>query len=93
MSKEVNIEGMNKNDALTALITSGMDFKEANAFWVENRPERGTGFKARFYARLADSAMDEETFEAMIRDESENIQKHKSAHNAVRELANKIWEG
>lgn len=89
--KELNIEGMDKNEAITALINSGMDFKTATEYWVENRPERGSGFKAKFYALLVDSPMDEKTFDDLIASESENIQKHKSAHNAVREAANEIW--
>ncbi len=90
---EISIEGMDKNAAITALINSGLDFKAANKYWVENRPERGSGFKAGFYAILAEGPMDEKTFEAMIALESKNVIAHKSAHNAVRELANKIWEG
>ena len=93
MAKEVNIEGMDKNDAITALINAGHDFKSANAYWIENRPERGTGFKARFYAQLETGPMSDEVFDKLIAGESQNIQKHKSAHNAVRLMANKIWEG
>ena len=90
MSKEVNIEGLDKNAAITALIQSGLDFKAANTYWVENRPERGTGFKARFYAILETGPMSEKDFDALIEAESVNIVKHKSAHNAVREMANAI---
>lgn len=93
MDKEINIEGLDKNGAITALIKSGLDFKAANKFWVENRPERGSGFKARFYALLASGPISEEDFEALIALESKNVIAHKSAHNAVRELANKIWAG
>ena len=92
MSKEINIEGLDKNAAITALIHSGLDFKTANEYWVENRPERGTGFKARFYAMLETAPMSETDFEALIDQESVNIRKHKSAHNAVREMANAIHE-
>ena len=93
MSKDINIEGMDKNDAITALINSGLDFKAATAFWVENRPERGSGFKASFYAELANGPMDEKDFDVLINSSSPNVQKHKSTHNAVRELANSIWSG
>lgn len=88
----INIEGLDKNAAITALINSGLDFKAANKFWVENRPERGTGFKARFYALLETAPMSEKDFEKLLESESENIRKHKSAHNLVRELANALWE-
>jgi len=91
MSKDVNIEGMNKNDAITALIISGLDFKAANKFWVENRPENGSGFKAGFYAKLVDGPMSEADFDSIIAEASPNVQKHRSAHNAVREAANEIW--
>ncbi len=91
MAKEINIEGMDKNAAITALINSGLDFKAANKFWVENRPEGGSGFKAGFYAKLVEGPMSETEFEMLIQDASTNVQKHKSAHNAVREAANEIW--
>ena len=91
MAKEISIEGMDKNEALTALIGSGMDYKTANKFWVENRPENGSGFKAMFYAKLVSNPMSEIDFEELIAAASSNVQKHKSAHNAVREAANEIW--
>jgi hypothetical protein len=89
--KELNIEGLDKNAAITALVQSGLDFKTASEYWVANRPERGTGFKARFYALLVAGIMNEADFDTLIASESENIRKHKSAHNAVRETANEIW--
>lgn len=88
---DLNLEGLDKNAAITALINSGLDFKAANKYWVENRDERGTGFKARFYALLGEGEMSEKTFEDLIALESKNVIAHKSAHNAVRELANLIW--
>ncbi len=91
MAKEVNIEGMDKNAAITALINSGLDFKAANKYWVENRPEGGTGFKAGFYAMLVLGPMDDGTFDLLISESSPNVQKHKSAHNSVRLAANEIW--
>ncbi len=91
MVKEVNIEGMDKNAAITSLINSGLDFKAANKYWVENRPEGGSGFKAGFYAELVKGAMDDSTFDLLIAESSPNVQKHKSAHNAVRLAANEIW--
>lgn len=90
---DLNLEGLDKNAAITSLINSGLDFKAANKFWVENRPERGSGFKAKFYALLAEGEMDDKTFDDLIALESKNVIAHKSAHNAVRELANKIWAG
>lgn len=91
MVKEINIEGMDKNAAITALINSGMDYKTANKFWVENRPEGGSGFKAGFYAKLVEGPMSETDFDSIIAEASENVRKHRSAHNAVREAANEIW--
>ena len=97
MSKEKNvaegfsIEGMDKNTAITALIKAGLDFKAANKYWVENRPENGSGFKAGFYAKLVDGPMSEADFNSIIAEASPNVQKHRSAHNAVREAANEIW--
>jgi len=91
--KNVNIEGMDKNEAITALVHAGYDFKGATEFWVENRPERGNGFKASFYATLATGPMDEADFDELINSASPNVQKHKSTHNSVRELANSIWAG
>lgn len=92
MKEKLNIEGLDKNAAITAFIEGGYgDFKAATEFWVENRPERGSGFKARFYALLIEGPMDSDTFEALIVLESENIRKHISAHNSVRETANEIW--
>ncbi len=82
---------MDKNEAITALINSGLDFKAANKFWVDNRPENGSGFKAGFYAKLVEGPMSESDFDSIIAEASSNVQKHKSAHNAVREAANEIW--
>jgi hypothetical protein len=84
MSKKVNIEGMTKNEAMTALINAGYDFNGANKYWIENRPERGTGFKARFYAELEKGAMSVP--------ESDNVRKNRANFDGVRKMANAIWE-
>lgn len=95
MSKEtkVNIEGLDKNAAITALIKSGLDFKAANKYWVENRPERGTGFKARFYSELEKGAMSVEDFKKFLEPESDNVKKNASNFDGVRKMANAIWAG
>jgi len=94
MSKKtevVSIDGLDKNAAITKLIASGeYDFKDANKFWVENRPTRGTGFAARFYAELETGPMTEEDFDKILAVESSNTINHRSHFNAIRELANAI---
>ena len=92
MSKKVNIEGMTKNEAMTALINAGYDFNGANKYWIENRPERGTGFKARFYAELEKGAMSVEAFDAFLNPESDNVRKNRANFDGVRKMANAIWE-
>ena len=88
-----SIEGLSKNEAITALISEGgMDFAEANKYWIENRPERGTGFKARFYAELEKGIMDAEAFNKFLEPESDNVKKNKANFDGVRKMANRIWE-
>jgi hypothetical protein len=52
----------------------------------------GDTFKGRFYRRLLEGVMNVEEFDKMISEESENVQKHKSAHNNVRVMSNRIHE-
>jgi len=52
----------------------------------------GDTFKGRFYRRLLEGFMSVEEFDAMIAKESENVIKHKSAHNNVRVMSNRIHE-
>ena len=49
-----------------------------------------TGFAANFYDQLRASPMSEADFDALIASGSNNVQKHKSHYNAMRELANAI---
>lgn len=88
--KTVVIDGLDKNAAITKLIQSGMDFKAANKYWVDNRPERGTGFAARFYAELEKGPMTEKRLDEVLAVESANTINHRSHFNGVRELANAI---
>lgn len=89
----IDLSNMDKNAAITALINSGLDFKEANKYWVENRPERGTGFKARFYAELEKGEMSVEDFKKFLEPESDNVKKNASNFDGVRKMANAIWAG
>lgn len=85
------IDGMSKDEAMTFLISDqGMTFKEAGEFWVENRPERGTGFAARFYAALESAEMDDDAFADFLDGESKNVVAHKSHYDAIRKLANAV---
>jgi hypothetical protein len=87
------IENLSKDDAMTLLISEeGMTFKEASAYWVDNRPERGTGFAARFYLALETEWMSSEEFDAFLEGESKNTIAHKSHFDAIRVLANTIRE-
>lgn len=93
MSKkdEVNIEGLSKDNAMTKLIAEyGMSFGEANEFWAENRPKRGTGFASRFYTLLESAVLSETDFDALLAVESANVKNHRSHYNSIRELANTI---
>lgn len=87
-----SIDGLDKSGAIETIIRAGFSFKEANKYWVDNRPTRGTGFKVRFYDRLVEGKMDETEFDEFLSEESANILAHKSSHNLVREAANKIWD-
>lgn len=49
-----------------------------------------TGFAADFYALLKDAPLSDADFDALIAAGSNNVQKHKSHYNAIRELANSI---
>jgi hypothetical protein len=84
------IDGMSKDEALTSLIQGGMSFKEASEFWAENRTPRATGFKSFFYGELLKGTMDEATMDKFLADASENVQKHRSAYEGIRNLANAI---
>lgn len=86
----VDITGMKKAEALTALIQGGMDYPSAEKYWKENGSKASTGFAADFYAALKDGPMDDATFDATISAGSANVQKHKSHYNAIRLLTNSI---
>ena len=91
MAKQnVSIEGLKKDEALTVLIQSGLTFKEAEAYWKQNRPT-STGFAANFYAVLESGTMSYDDFDTMISLGSKNVQNHRSHYNAIREMANAIW--
>jgi len=90
MSKEINIEGMKKADALTALIQGGMSYTDAEVYWKENGSKNSVGFAAEFYTLLQKGVMSDEDFDKIITAGSNNVQKHRSHYNAIRVLTNSI---
>jgi hypothetical protein len=52
----------------------------------------GSTFKGRFYRRLLEGVMSREQFDEFIAAESENVIKHKSAHDNIRVMSNRIHE-
>lgn len=91
--EEVSIEGLSKDNAMTYLIAEcGKTFAEANEFWADNRPKRGTGFASRFYLLLEKGDMSEADFDKFLGVESANVKNHRSHYNSIRELANTIWD-
>ncbi len=85
------IAGMSKNDAMTHLISqSDLSYAEATKFWAEHGSKASVGFAAGFYDDLRSGEMDDETFDALIAEGSNNVQKHKKHFDAIRLLANDI---
>lgn len=88
----ISIEGLSKDSAMTKLIAEyGMTFSEANEYWADNRPTRGTGFASRFYSLLESGEMPEAEFDSLLGIESANVKNHRSHYNSIRLLANTIW--
>jgi hypothetical protein len=88
----IDIAGLSKDNAMTKLIaTYGKTFSEANEYWADNRPTRGTGFASRFYAILEKGDLSEADFDGLLAVESTNVKNHRSHYNSIRELANIIW--
>ena len=86
---------INKNDFITnEITTNGVDLKQAEANWKAYREENGTagstGVAAEFYAELREGVMDDSEFTAWIEAQSNNVQKHKSHYNQIRQLANDV---
>ena len=70
----------------------GIEGKEATKL-IEQAGISGsvsTGFAANFYDQLRKAPMSDADFDALIAGGSNNVQKHKSHYNAIRELANAI---
>lgn len=86
----VSIEGLKKGQAIEAGIVAGMSYDEAVQNWVDNRPERGSGFAARFYAELESGYMTDDEFDAIIKSDSVNVFKHKSHYDSIRGLVNAV---
>ena len=85
------VEGLNKNDTLTQLIAEeGFDLKKANAYWKEHGTKTAVGFAAGFYDTLREGSMSDDTFKAIIKDGSPNVQKHSGHYDAIRQLTNDI---
>jgi len=90
-AKSFDLEGMSRDEAIIHLVNSGLELPEAKKYWKENRPEPKPSFKKAFYAELAEGAMTEARFEELIALEGGNVERHKSAHRMVFEMANAIW--
>ncbi len=90
MDKSISIEGMDKNEAITTLIGSGLDFKAANKYWIENRPEAGSGFRVRFLDELVKGEMDEKAFVDFLKTESKNVQRNAKWFNKIRVSVNLV---
>ena len=55
MTKQIDITGMNKGEAMEALIIGGYSYKDAEKKWKdEGARSNATGFRAVFYAALKD---------------------------------------
>ena len=70
----------------------GIDGKEATKLIAQAGigGSVSTGFAANFYDQLREAPMSDADFDALIATGSNNVQKHKSHYNAIRELANAI---
>jgi len=91
--KEHDLTGMSRDEAIVYLVaTEGLEMKEAKKYWKENRPEPKPSFKKAFYAELAEGPMTEARFDELITTEGGNVERHKSAHRMVFEMANAIWK-
>ena len=88
----LDLTGMNKNEAITALINSGLDFTEANKYWIANKPANGSGFKARLFDRLAEGEMSEGDLDLFLLEESANVKKNRANWVGIVGMANRIWE-
>lgn len=79
---------------ITDFIVAGNGgLKEAEAAWKAHRAENGVsrgGVAAEFYELLKEGVMEETEFAAWIAGQSDNVFKHKSHYNAIRELTNHI---
>lgn len=91
MTKQYNIDGLKKAEALTHLIRGGLDFAEAEKYWKEHGSKIQTSVASVFYDMLRDGPMDDETFEEWIAGGSDNVKKHKSHYNQIRLMANDVW--
>lgn len=88
---EIDIRGLKKADALTALIRGGMSFEDATKYYTANK-SGGSGFTAKYFARLRESELGAEEFAAMIAAGSDNVKRNVKRLDAIRVLANDIRE-
>lgn len=87
----IEIRGLKKADALTALIRNGFSFEEATKYYTENKAG-GSGFTAKYFARLRESGLGEEEFAEIIAAGSDNVKRNVKRLDAIRVLANDIRE-
>jgi hypothetical protein len=85
-----------KDKTMTALVAEkGLSFAEANKYWDSYLKGTGgkKGWAADLYRILAEGKMtEEELIEWVDGTESNNVKNHFGHYNAIRELANKIWD-
>lgn len=72
--KTISIEGMNRGQAMEALIKGGMSFGDAEKYWAEHGAKRG-GFRQMFYAELIKHDMDKDAVAKFMeeQDASDNV--------------------
>lgn len=73
----------------------GLSPAEAKAYcdmlFVKEGKATASGYAADFYSKLKDGPMNNEAFEQWIKAGSQNVMRHKTHYNGIREMANAIW--
>ena len=67
----ISIEGMNKGEAMEALIKGGISFKDAEVYWKDNGAKKG-GFRAKYYEECLKRSFDKDSFIAFAKESGAN---------------------
>ena len=86
-TKKINIDGMNKGQAMETLIKGGLSFGDAEAHWAQNGSKRG-GFRSKMYEAFLKQDFSKDALLTYIKKNggSANDEKNLNSYLAISEL-------